>query len=42
MKAESIFESFTGAGECGAPQGKKAKAKAVKEGSFTTSEVEFR
>lgn len=42
VKAASIAESFTGASTCGVPQGKKGIVKAVKVGTFSTSEVEFR
>jgi len=39
IKAASIFESFTGASMCGVPQGPKHIVKAVKAGTFSTSEV---
>jgi hypothetical protein len=42
MKASSIAESFTGASNCGLPQGKLKIVKPVKAGTFSTSEVEFR
>jgi hypothetical protein len=39
-KAATVAESFSGASTCGQAVGKK-KAKAVKSGTFSTSEVEF-
>jgi len=42
IKAASISESFTGASQCGVPQGKLKVVKPVKVGTFSTSEVEFR
>lgn len=38
--AASVYESFTGGPTCGVPSGKK-KAKAVKSGSFASTEVEI-
>ena len=40
ISAASVYESFTGGSTCGQAVGKK-KAKAVKSGSFSTSEVEI-
>lgn len=40
IAASSVTESFTGGPTCGVAQGKK-KAKAVKSGTFSTSEVEI-
>ena len=40
VKAGTVSESFTGGPSCGVAEGKK-KAKAVKTGTFSTSEVEF-
>jgi len=40
VRAATVSESFTGGPTCGQAEGKK-KAKAVKSGTFSTSEVEF-
>jgi hypothetical protein len=40
VSAAAVYESFTGGSTCGQAVGKK-KAKAVKSGSFSTSEVEI-
>jgi hypothetical protein len=40
FKASSVLESFAGGPSCGQPLGKH-KAKAVKSGTFSTSEVQF-
>ncbi len=41
MSAGSVYESFTGGPTCGVPAGRKAKAKAVKDGTFTSAAVEI-
>jgi hypothetical protein len=41
IKASSISEAFTGATQCGVPQGKRLIVKPVRAGTFSTSEVEF-
>jgi hypothetical protein len=40
IAASSVTESFTGGPSCGVAEGKK-KAKAVKTGEFSTTEVEL-
>ena len=39
--AGSVSESFTGGPSCGVPPGKKKKAKAVKSGTFASTQVEI-